>query len=212
MKHRTLWSLILLLAAQAPTESSAASWKPELMDKKQEIAEALAAGPETVRGNAGVYVLTTAGFELVRESGNGFHCLVERSQPGAFEPQCFDAEGSTTLLQQVLLRGKLRMEGGSPEEIAATLGEAWAAGRLRAPERPGINYMLSERNRVPVGPDRVIPYRPHVMFYAPDLTNEDVGGDLQGKSPVCVIKEGQPSAYVIVPVPRKEEPKASAGH
>ena len=70
--------------------------------------------------------------------------------------------------------------------------------------------MLSERNRVPVGPDQVIPYRPHVMFYVPYLTNQDIGGDLQGGSPVFVINEGRPSAYVIVPVPRQEQPKASA--
>ena len=210
MKHRTLWSLILLLAAHVPTVLSAASWKPGLMDRAEEIAEALAAGPETIRGDAGIYVLTTGGFELARQSGNGFHCLVERSQPDAFEPQCFDAEGSSTLLQQVLLRGKLRMQGGSSEEIAETLAEAWAAGRLRAPRQPGINYMLSERNRVPVGPDQVIPYRPHVMFYAPYLTNQDVGGDMRGASPAFVINEGQPSAYVIVPVPRQEESSASA--
>ena len=92
---------VLAFSVFATVSGPAAAWKPELIEREREIAEALAAGPTTIRGQAGIYVLTSAGFELVRDSGNGFHCLVERSQPGAFEPQCFDAEGSSTLLQQV---------------------------------------------------------------------------------------------------------------
>ena len=102
-------------------------------------------------------------------------------------------------------------KGVSSDEVDASVARAWSEGRLQAPSRPGINYMLSENNRVPVGPDRVVPYRPHVMFYAPYLTNADVGGDMRGGSPVFVINEGKPGAYVIVPVPQSEgkEPSTS---
>ena len=52
-----------------------------------------------------------------------------------------------------------------------------------------------------VGPEQVIPYAPHLMFYAPDLTDDDIGGDRSGKeSPVFMINAGSPSGYVIVPV------------
>jgi hypothetical protein len=47
----------------------------------------------------------------------------------------------------------------------------------------------------------VRPYRPHVMIYAPHLTNADFGAGLDGRSPVFVINEGEPGAYLIVPVP-----------
>ena len=46
----------------------------------------------------------------------------------------------------------------------------------------------------------VIPYQPHVMFYAPYLTNVDLGAEPMGSAPVFVVNEGQPNAYVIVPV------------
>ena len=193
-------TLVAILAVLAST-AVAAAWKPEPLPRDQEIAAALEAGPAAIREEAGVYVLTAAGFELARESGNGFHCLVGRSQPDAFEPQCFDAVGSATLLEQVLMRGKLRAAGHTADEVDELVGAAWASGELRAPDRPGINYMLSERNRVPVAPDQVIPYGPHVMMYTPYRTNADLGGDMTGKSPVFVINEGEPGAYLIVPVP-----------
>ena len=152
VRSSTLVAILTVLISTA----AAAVWKPEPLPRDQEIAAALEAGPAAIREEAGVYVLTAAGFELARESGNGFHCLVGRSQPDAFEPQCFDAVGSATLLEQVLMRGKLRAAGHTADEVDELVGAAWASGELRAPDRPGINYMLSERNRVPVAPDQVI--------------------------------------------------------
>jgi hypothetical protein len=185
----------------AAATATAADRPPELLDPALEIEEALAAGPPAIREEAGVYILTASGYTLARQSRNGFHCLVGRSQPDAFEPQCFDAEGSATLLEQELLRGELRMEGRSPEEVRTAIQAAWDSGKLRAPSRPGINYMLSEKNRVPVGPDKVVPYGPHLMFYAPNMTDADIGGDRQGaRSPIFMINAGLPSGYVIVPM------------
>lgn len=167
-----------------------------------EIAAALAAGPPSIRDAAGVYVATPRGFELARASTNGFHCLVERSFPGAFEPQCFDEEGSRTLMQATLLTARLRGEGRSEPEVRAAVAAAWAAGELRAPTRPGINYMLHPENRVPVDPEgtTIVPYGPHLMFYVPYLTNRDLGSDGSPAAPTFVINEGQPGAYAIVPV------------
>jgi hypothetical protein len=208
-------SLILTLAlalafalspvAAAAAEPDSQPWRPELMPRGEEIAEALAAGPASIREQAGVYVLTDTGYELVRESANGFHCLVGRGGPEEFEPMCFDAEGSATLLHEVLLAAGLRMAGRTRAEIDAAVAEAWAEGELRAPRRPGINYMLSKRNRVPVDDQGTVrPYRPHLMFYVPYLTNADLGVAGPGPgSPLFVIKEGTPGAYAIVPVPQE---------
>jgi hypothetical protein len=175
-------------------------WQPEPLARSEEIREALAACPEGLRTAAGVYVLTPAGYELERESANGFHAIIQRSQPGAFEPECFDAVGSATILEMVLMKSRLQMGGAGQDEIDLAVGRAWASGELSAPTRPGINYMLSEHNKVPVGPDTVIPYQPHVMFYAPYLTNADLGAEPMGSAPVFVVNEGMPNAYVIVPV------------
>jgi len=195
----TLLATLFLLAAPLAAEA----WKPALLPRDAEIRAALAAGPSAIADAAGVYVLTAHGFELARPSTNGFHCLVERSFPTAFEPQCFDAEGSKTLLQALLLTAELRMSGAGADEIARAVAEGYAAGRLRAPSRPGINYMLSPDNRVPIDEtgETIVPFRPHVMFYVPYLTDADLGSDGGSGSPVFVVNPGAPGAYAIVPVP-----------
>jgi hypothetical protein len=68
--------------------------------------------------------------------------------------------------------------------------------------------MLSPENRVPVDDEgtRIVPYRPHLMFYVPYLTNADLGSTGGPGSELFVIHEGEPGAYAIVPVPA--EPKA----
>ncbi len=205
-------ALLALPLAAAPlaraTDDPGGAWRPELLPRAREIAAALAAGPARVAAGAGVYVLTAHGYELARESRNGFHCLVERDRPGAFEPQCFDAEGSATLLAETLMTAELRMAGADRAEIEARVATAWAEGRLRAPRRPGINYMLSTENRVPVdAAGTVRPFPPHLMFYVPYLTDDDLGSGGPG-DPLFVIRGGAPGAYAIVPVPA---PAAAGG-
>jgi hypothetical protein len=200
-------ALVVAALTACPIAAGAgeAAWKPELLPPEREMAAALTAGPPAVAEGAGIYLLGESGFRLARPSHNGFHCLVERSWPGAFEPQCFDAEGSETLLQARLLAAELRMKGEPRQAIERALGDAYASGRLRPPRRAGINYMLSPENRVPVDDEGTIrPYRPHVMIYAPFLTNADFGVDPAGRSPGFVIHEGTPGAYLIVPVPGEE--------
>ena len=75
--------VIFLLVVLSAAPASPETWKPELMDRGVELREALAAGPAAIRDGAGVYVLTDDGYELARESTNGFHCIVGRSQPEA---------------------------------------------------------------------------------------------------------------------------------
>lgn len=203
----TVTLTLALTAAGLPP--AAATGRPEPMPRDEEIAAALEAGPASIAGRAGVYVLEAGGYVRVRDSGNGYNCLVTRSAAGAFEPQCFDAEGSASILREILMAAELRARGKSPAEVDREVAGAYADGRLRAPSRPGINYMLSPRNRVPVDDQGTVrPYRPHVMFYVPYLTNEDLGAG--PGSPVFVISEGTPRAYAVVPVP--PETLATAHH
>lgn len=191
-----------LAAVALPLFGAAADVAAGPLPRDAEMRAALAAGPPAIAAGAGVYVLTATGYELARASTNGFHCLVERSFPGAFEPQCFDAEGSRTLLQATLLTAKLRGEGRPEPAVRAAVAAAWASGELRPPSRPGVNYMLHPDNRVPVDPEgtTIVPYGPHLMFYVPYLRNADLGSDGSPGAPTFVVNEGQPNAYAIVPV------------
>ncbi len=205
MRSRRVCLMLLVVGAAAIVAEGAEMWRPEPLPRGEEVREALAACPESLQAGVGVYVLTSTGFELERKSANGFHAIIQRSQPGAFEPECFDAEGSATILRMVLMKSELLMGGASQDEIDLAVGKAWASGELSAPSRPGINYMLSEHNKVPIDAETVIPYQPHVMFYAPYLTNADLGAEPMGSAPVFVVNEGMPNAYVIVPVGSGEE-------
>jgi hypothetical protein len=45
------------------------------------------------------------------------------------------------------------------------------------------------------------PFPPHLMFYAPGMTNADIGSDGSPGSSVSVVDEKSPHALMIVPVP-----------
>src|SRR6516225_6684977 len=113
-----------------------------------------------------------------------------------------------------LAGGGLRAHGNSPEEIRRFVADAFAKGIFQAPTRPGVDYMLSKENLTPNAKGGVVPFPPHVMFYAPYLTNADLGldgtlgPDGNPVGPAFVAGEGSPHALIIVPVGAHER----AGH
>lgn len=175
--------------------------------KDAEISLALSACPPSVATGAGVYILGQAGYIKVRPSRNGFTALVQHTLPTAQEPRCMDAEGTRTWLPRILKVAALRAQGKSREEIQQVIADALAKGVLQPPTRLGVDYMLSTQNRVPNAKGEVTPFPPHVMFYAPYLTNADIGVD-NGKlgadgnpmGPAFVAAEGTPYALIIVPI------------
>jgi hypothetical protein len=160
------------------TRSAAANPQrlPELLPREKEITLALSAAPEHLRNNAGVYVLERNGFVKVRDSTNGFTCIVNRDHPLNQKPVCFDAEGTATILPKILRVGELLMQGKAMLEIDAEIAEGFRIGKYISPRRAGIAYMLSGdiRNYNP-RTGKVESFPPHVMFYAPNLTNADLG-------------------------------------
>ena len=196
-------SLIVLLAISicSVAEAQAPATSPAKFTRDQEIALALEAGPPAVVAKAGVYVLGAQGYENVRESQNGFVCIVERTIPTAVEPQCLDAEGARTFLPRMLMVATLRTQGKSEPAIRELVKDAFAKGKLEAPKRPGVDYMLSTHNVVAVDVEHgiAVPFPPHLMFYAPNMTNADVGSDGSPSSPVFVVNEKSPHALMIVP-------------
>ncbi len=193
-------------AAQAPT-----SQPIPLMDRQREMTLALSACPASIAEQAGVYVLAASGYVKARDSRNGFTAIVQHSVPGAQEPQCMDAEGTRTILPRILKVAELRAQGKSTEEIRRFVAEAFAKGVFQPPQRIGIDYMLSTENVVPDDKGVIAPFPPHVMFYAPFLTNADIGSQGQAAGgPAFVAAQGTPYALIIVPVPAGAQ--MSAGH
>lgn len=164
----------------------------------QEIGMALGALPESMRPAATVYVLGAAGYRKAREGTSGVSCLLQRSRPDTQEPICWDREGSETILPLVLDEAAWRAAGVDEAGIARRVADGFASGKYRAPRRPGMSYMLSPHNYVFNG-ERVVHYRPHLMSYAPYLTNADIGTDGTDPSAPWILHEGSPHAYIIIP-------------
>jgi len=172
---------------------------PEIFPRDREIQLALSAAPEHLREKAGVYALEKDGFVKVRDSGNGFTCIVNRDHPLNLKPTCYDAEGTATILPKVVFVGALLMKGTPLPEINDAVRKGFESGRFLSPRRPGIAYMLSGdiRNFNPkTGKTRSFP--PHVMFYAPNLTNEDIGSKGDGEGGLPFIAYQGPQGYMIM--------------
>ncbi|TAK16859.1 MAG: hypothetical protein EPO35_04435 [Acidobacteria bacterium] len=193
---------IVFVVATAVPFSQARQFTPPATES-QEIELALSAAPETLRAGAGVYVLGTSGYKKVRETANGLTCLVERTRPDTLEPICWDPEGTATIMPKVLAEAEWRAAGIAAAEVERRTSEGFASGRFRAPTRAGVAYMMSAHNYVFNG-ERVIHYQPHVMIYAPYVTNKMIGADMKDPNQPWVLNEGSPHAYIIViPAPRR---------
>ena len=99
-----------------------------------------------------------------------------------------------------------RAQGKSANEIKLPVADAFAKGIFQPPSKPGIDYMLSTENLTPNAKGEIVHFPPHVMFYAPYLTNAELGSDGplgpdgNPAAPAFVAGEGTPQALIIVPV------------
>lgn len=179
-------------ATQAPTPAMKAP-----ATEAEEIALALSALPESMRATAAVHVLGPKGYRKVREGTSGINCMVERSRPDTQEPICWDREGSESIMPVAYAKAEWRAGGLKEDEVQRRIAEGFASGRFRTPRRGGVAYMLSPENYVFNG-QRVIKYHPHVMFYAPYMTNADIGANGKDPNAPWILNEGSPHAYIIV--------------
>ncbi len=156
--------------------------KPEVLPLERETALALSAAPPHLRDGAGVYALGSEGFESVRESSNGFTCIVNRDHPLNWKPVCYDAEGSETILPVTLFFGEQLMRETPVPEIRQAIQARFESGEFISPRRPGIAYMLStEIRNYNARSGQIGGFPPHLMFYGPNLTNEDVGTSFEAR-------------------------------
>ena len=189
------------------------------MPRDQQITLAESAAPAEVSSKATIYVLGPKGYEKAREGTNGFSCFVGRHfvkpTETTIEPQCFDAEGSRTLLLVYLHGEELRSNGKSEAEIKADAASGYKEGRYQYPSKPGFLYMMSSENRLRAVTNQSTGiFPPHLMFYAPNMSTQDIGLDTQSLAKSDYLGMTHPGAgdnlIVVIPVASKS-PAGTAG-
>jgi len=188
--------LLFALTASAQNEHpSTGTNRIEPLPRDLEIQLALSALPPHLRDNASVYILNPgSGFEVARDGTNGFHALVARTGDDTFRgtwplreyrddilyPISFDEAGAKAQMRVFFDAAAMQANGTPPEELKKIIQERYKANYYKAPDRAGVSYMLSPILRTYVSPDEnenvATANIPHVMHYAPNVSNADVGG------------------------------------
>ncbi|MEO1041403.1 MAG: hypothetical protein AAFX52_03860 [Pseudomonadota bacterium] len=196
--------LIITLSLIGMTSSTLAqtSTRPEILTEACEVSIALSAAPDYLRSEASVYAFTQEGYQRVRTGDNPFTCVVNRDDPRVLKPTCFDAEGAETIIPKIKYFGQRMLAGASVKTINEEIAEKFQSGDFIRVRRPGVAYMLSRYNR-PVNRQtgKLGFFPPHVMFYAPDLTNIDIGHDMgqyDPQQPTPMIGYQGPHGYMIM--------------
>lgn len=200
-------AFMAVLSLSALAQSNDMKGKFLVVDRQREIEWALSGAPDHLRAGAGVYAYEPGGYVKVRGSKNGFNCLVNRVA-NITAPQCYDAEGSVSNMKADMRRVELFEQGKNAQEVAKIIKEEYASGKLIAPRRPGVTYMLSPEffSHDPKTGEKKQVFVPHVMFFAPYMKNSDIGAlpeHTNSHSNIFILGEGTPGAYIIV-VPKHD--------
>jgi hypothetical protein len=188
----------------------------EPLPRDLEIQLALSALPPHLRDGATVYVLNPAkGFEIARKGTNGFHAFVARTGDDAMRgswpltsypddilyPISFDSAGAKAIMRVFFEIAEMQAKGTPPGELKKLIQGRYKTGYYKAPERAGVSYMLSPVLRTYANPDesdRVqTTNNPHVMHYAPNVSNEHVGGTTPGQGPLPFVILHGPHGFTI---------------
>ena len=171
---------LIAISAFAQTETT-----NEQMPAKLETQFALSALPPAMRDQATVYLLDPKkGYQLSRQGMSGVTCLVERTaweqadfRNDVYVPLCYDAAGSKSFLKVIMDVATLRIQGMSAVTLKAEIENRYKNKTYKVPERAGLSYMVAPVMRTWMMPDwqvHTMPM-PHLMFYAPNMKNEDIG-------------------------------------
>lgn len=187
MKTRWIPELIAvsLLAAVTPSPGQATETTIEQMPPELETGMALSAVPPALRDQATVHLLDPAkGYHLSKQGTSGITCIVERTaweladfRNDIYIPLCYDAAGTETYLRVIMDAAALRAEGMDPDALKAEIERRYGDGTYTVPAKPGLSYMVGPVMRTIGPPDLQVRTMamPHLMFYAPHVTNEDIG-------------------------------------
>ena len=180
-------AILLCVTCMGQGRPPAPSPRLEPMPAALESRFALSAAPPHLRADASVYLLDpTRGYQLSRQGSNGISCIVVRSdwqfttaafRDDIFWPVCYDTEGSKTLLQDYLYAAELRARGMDAGQVHAEVLRRLGTAAAPNPSRTGVAYMIAPIMRgYTNAPEPVTMNMPHYMFYAPNLTDADIGG------------------------------------
>jgi hypothetical protein len=187
------WSFSFIAAGQNVPAPNRTTIEP--LPRDLEIELALSALPPHLRENATVYVLNPAkGFEVAHKGTNRFSALVARTGDDTFRgtwplkeyrddilyPISFDEAGAKAQMQVFFDAAEMQAKGTPPEDLKKLIQERYKTHYYKAPERAGVSYMLAPILRTYVNPDAdesvATSNIPHVMYYAPNVTNDEMGG------------------------------------
>lgn len=188
-----LVGLLFTITVSAQSSSEKAK-KIAPLPRDLEIQLALSSLPPHLRDNATVYVLNPdKGFEVARKGTNGFQAFVARTGDDTFRgswplkeyrddilyPISFDAAGVNAQMRIFFDAAAMQAKGMPSEKLKKMMQDRLKKGYYKAPERAGVSYMLSPMLRTYLNPDQgedvATTDLPHVMHYAPNLANEDIG-------------------------------------
>ena len=212
---QTLIVIVGLLFTLSANAQNNRAPKVEPLPRDLEIQLALSALPPHLRDSATVYVLNPdKGFEVARKGTNEFHAFVARTGDDTFRgswpftkyrddilyPVSFDKAGVKAQMRVFFDAAEMQAKGTPPGELKKIIQDRFNGGFYKAPERAGISYMLSPVLRGYINPeedDSVATLNiPHVMHYAPHVSNNDIGGGKPGGMDPFVIFHG-PHGYTI---------------
>lgn len=230
--RRALFIIAFLFITIPGFAQKLAEPKLDKMPVALETDYALSALPPQLRPGATVYLLDPAkGYHVARKGSNGFICFVMRTawewaefRNDVVTAISYDAEGARVIFPIYMDVAAMRASGKfTALQIRDIVVDRIKKGIYKAPARPGISYMLAPVMRTyPATPaeHKVLTMQmPHYMFYAPYLTNDDIGNIPNGQAdgPFLVNPEAMflgkrkaPYGYIIVPAGEKERAKIVA--
>jgi len=187
MKRRWVPALVAinLVGMAAAPPGQATETTIEQMPAQLETRFALSAVPPGLRDRATVHLLDPRkGYHLSRQGTSGVTCIVERTaweladfRNDIYIPLCYDAVGTKTYLKVIMDAAALRAQGMGPAGVKAEIERRYRDKTYKVPDKPGLSYMVAPVMRTVGPPDMKVHTMPmpHLMFYAPYMTNEDIG-------------------------------------
>jgi hypothetical protein len=202
----------------------------EALPRDVEMELASSALPAHLQEAATIYTLDPRkGFVVARKGTNGFHALVARTGDDAFRgswplteyppdvlyPISFDAAGARAHMQVFLDIAEAQAKGMPAAELKQLIQERFRTGHYKPPARAGISYMLAPIMRTYDDPEQSpkisTASHPHVMYFAPNVSGEDVGsGELGGMYP-HIIMPG-PHGLIVQALDTKEKAAINQRH
>jgi hypothetical protein len=217
IKQVLIFLILTLVGTSVASPSRAAEANLEQMPARLETQFALSALPPAMRDKASVYLLDPRrGYQLAQQGTSGVACLVERTaweqadfRKDIYVPLCYDAAGVKTYLKVILDVAALRIQGLSPVALKTEIEQRYQSGTYNTPAKAGLSYMIAPVMRTWGLPDMKVNTMsmPHLMFYAPHITNEDIGAVPEsGLLYPFIFKEGiAEQSYMIQPIGAAEK-------